>query len=324
MPESRFPEGRGSGWVQRRSGLIGAVMVACVSVLSAPAASKTLEVGAGHPLKAPSAAAIVAAAGDTIEIEPGEYFDCAVWNANGLTIVGKGPGVVITDKTCQGKALFVTVGNDITIRNVTFTRARVPDQNGAGIRSEGRNLTVERSRFINNENGILTGDSGDSTIKIAESEFIRNGKCEASCAHGIYVGHIALLHIEHCRFLETKVGHHVKSRALRTELIGNSIFDGENGTSSYLVDIPNGGSLIMEGNVLEKGPRTENQETAISIGAEGVTQRTAEITIKHNKFTNDQPRETVFVRNLTATEAELVGNSFDGKVVPLSGDGHVE
>ena len=286
--------------------------------------AKTLQVGAGYALKVPSAAASAAAAGDTIEIEPGEYLDCAVWGANRLTIVGKGPGVVISDKTCQGKALFVTTGNDITIRNITFTRARVPDQNGAGIRSEGRNLTVEHCRFVNNESGILAGDLAQSAIRISDSEFIGNGKCEGNCAHGVYVGFIALLHIEHSRFSDTKVGHHVKSRALRTELIGNEIADGQKGTASYLVDIPSGGALVMEGNQLEKGPNSENYGTAISVGAEGVTQRTGELLISNNRFTNDNAHETVFVRNLTATEAKLAGNTFKGHVVPLAGDGKVQ
>jgi hypothetical protein len=75
---------------------------------------------------------------------------------------------------------------------------------------------------------------------------------------------------------------------------------------------------------MEKGANTSNHGTAISIGAEGVTHRTAELTISGNKFTNDQDRETVFVRNMTATEAVLTGNTFKGKVVPLVGDGSVK
>ena len=288
-----------------------------------PACAKTLLVGADQELKKPSAAAAVAGDGDTIEIAPGKYFDCAVWNSNHLTIVGKGAGVIITDVSCEGKALFVTRGDDITIRNLTFTRARVPDGNGAGIRAEGANLKIEGSRFINNENGILAGDSPKNTISIVGSEFNANGKCGNNCAHGVYVNHIALLRIEHSKFIGTKDGHHIKSRALRTELIGNDIEDGEKGTSSYLVDISNGGSLIMENNVLEKGPKCTNHSAAVVIGAEGVTQRTAEISIKGNKFTNDQTIETIFVKNMTATEALLVGNTLKGKVVPLSGDGSV-
>jgi hypothetical protein len=291
--------------------------------LCAPADARTLAVGADQELKLPSAAAAVARDGDTIVIAAGEYFDCAVWRANHLTIEGKGTDVVITDKACEGKGLFIARGNDMTIRNLTFTRARVPDGNAAGIRAEGVNLRVEHSRFVNNENGILANPSPGSTITIVDSEFIRNGKCDPNCAHGIYTGEIALLHIEHSKFLETKVGHHIKSRALRTELIGNEISDGETGTSSYLVDIPNGGSLVMTDNVMEKGPHSSNQATAVSIGAEGVSHRTAELTISGNKFTNDEDRETVFIRNMTATEAALSGNSFKGKVKPLSGDGTV-
>jgi hypothetical protein len=291
--------------------------------LCAPADARTLAVGADQELKLPSAAAAVARDGDTIVIAAGEYFDCAVWRANHLTIEGKGADVVITDKACEGKGLFIARGNDMTIRNLTFTRARVPDGNAAGIRAEGVNLRVEHSRFVNNENGILANPSPGSTITIVDSEFIRNGKCDPNCAHGIYTGEIALLHIEHSKFLETKVGHQIKSRALRTELIGNEISDGETGTSSYLVDIPNGGSLVMTDNVMEKGPHSSNQATAVSIGAEGVSHRTAELTISGNKFTNDEDRETVFIRNMTATEAALSGNSFKGKVKPLSGDGTV-
>jgi len=222
-----------------------------------------------------------AAPGDTILIEKGEYFDCSIVAADRLTIEGKGD-VVITDKTCEGKALFVTRGNDITLRNITFTRARVPDGNGAGIRAEGANLRIENSRFINNENGILAADSPKSSIVIVDSEFSRNGKCEPGCAHGVYVNNIALLHIERCTFTDTKAAHNIKSRAFRTEILSSKIVDGETGTSSYLVDIPNGGSLILKDNVMQKGRKTSNAATAVSIGAEGVKQKTEELLITGN------------------------------------------
>jgi hypothetical protein len=303
--------------------LLSAGLAAAFLVVAGSVAARTLEVGASQEYKTPSAAAAAAAAGDTVEIEPGEYFDCAIWHADRLTIEGKGPGVVITDKPCEGKALFITRANGITIRNLTLTRARVPDGNGAGIRAEGVDLTVDHVRFINNENGILGTDQPHSTIRITDSEFLRNGKCENFCAHGIYVGQIALLHIERSKFFETKAGHHIKSKALRTELVGDDIEDGANGTASYLVDIPIGGSLVMTDCVLEKGPNNGNHGAAIIIGEEGVAQRTTELVFRNNRFTNDEQHEPAFVRNLTATEAELVGNRFTGKIVPLSGDGTV-
>ena len=57
------------------------------------------------------------------------------------------------------------------------------------------------------------------------------------------------------------------------------------GTASYLVEAPNGGSLIVRGSTLEKGPQAQNHTAAIIIGDEGVTQPTPEITIENNTFT---------------------------------------
>jgi hypothetical protein len=169
----------------------------------------------------------------------------------------------------------------------------------------------------------MGGPPGAKVI-VRNSEFIRNGFCAGSCSHGIYVGEVALLRVEHSRFFETRQAHHIKSRALRTEVIDSDIEDGPNGTASYLIDISNGGSTIVRGCTLEKGPKNENHTTAIAIGAEGVTHPTDEIVIENNRFTNDGP-PTIFVENLTATEARLKGNKITGPMrAVLQGDGSVD
>jgi hypothetical protein len=293
-------------------------------VLATGAQARTLEVGENKEFKMPSAAAAAAQDGDRVEIQPGEYFDCAVWSANKLLVEGIGDPdkVVVTDKTCQGKALFVTVGEDITIRNLTLTRARVADGNGAGIRGEGKNLVVERVHFVNNQNGILSGTTGGSMI-VRNSVFDRNGACDSACAHGLYVGNLDLLQVEQTRFIGTKRGHHIKSRALRTEVAGCAIQDGPDGTASYEIEIPNGGSVIVRGNMIEKGPKAENHAGVIVIGVEGVTHPTREIIVEDNTFQNDGFWQTTFVNNQTATEAVLRGNKLSGSVNPLRGDGQV-
>jgi hypothetical protein len=312
---------RFTGWRGVACALAGGLLIAVLAAVSASAA--TLMVGAGQQYKQPSEAARAVHAGDIVEIAPGTYYDCAVWTKDHLTIEGTGPGVVLTDKTCQGKAIFVIHANDITVNSITFQRARVPDENGAGIRAEGINLTIENSKFINNQEGILAGDNLTSSIIIRNSEFDHNGACIKSCAHGIYVNRIALLRIEHSRFFDTQVAHHIKSRAARTELIDDHIEDGPNGTASYEVDIPNGGALVMTGNVLEKGPKNQNHTAAIMIGEEGVSQPTPELLFKDNVFTNNGP-PTAFVDNITATPAQLIGNTFKGNAIkPLIGDGTV-
>jgi hypothetical protein len=282
-----------------------------------------LEVGPTQRLKLPSQAAAAATAGDIIRIAPGEYTDCAVWRASRLTIEATGDGAVLTGKTCVGKGIFVIDGSDITVRNITFMRAAVPDRNGAGIRAEGRNLTVEKSRFIDNENGILANANSASTIRIVDSEFRGNGKCDQQCAHGIYVDSMDRLEVEHSRFADQHVGHHIKSRARHTVLIDNDIVDGPEGNSSYLVDVPNGGDLLMQGNRLQEGRLSENSDTAVAIGFEGVTHPTQDLVIRDNDFTSDLPNLLSFVHNRTTTPALLSGNHLHSDVTPLIGPGTV-
>ena len=290
----------------------------------APALAKTLEVGPNAEYKLPSAALDAANNRDVVNIAPGTYFDCAIIKQNYITIQGSGPGVVLTDRACGEKALLVVRGQDIVIRNLTLQRARVPDGNGAGIRYEGGNMTVENVRFINNQDGILGAADPDGTVRITGSEFLQNGTCERACAHGVYFNSLKLLHIEKSRFFETKDGHHIKSRALRTEVVDSELADGESGASSYLIDIPNGGSLILRNNRMQKGIHTGNQANAIMIGEEGTNQPTEEIIIANNTFVNDQNRPTTFVHNITATPAQLTGNKFEGQVRPFEGDGSIK
>lgn len=300
-----------------------AVLLALLLGPIAPGSAATLEVGPNRPLAVPSQAARIARDGDTIAIDAGDYIDCAVWPQRNLTIEGKGRGAVIRRRVCDDKGVFVTVGDHITLRNLTFAEARSPSHNGAGVRAEGRDLTVQNCRFVDNENGILSAPAPDSTILVTGSEFRGNGSCESACAHGIYAGAIGLLRVERSRFSGTHQGHDIKSRARRTEVIDNVIEDGSGGSSSYLIDIPNGGATLIQGNRMAKGPHSDNPGTAISIGAEGVSNPTPWLIVRNNRFTNHQAVRTVFVRNFTGTEARLAGNVLRGAVSPLDGPGSV-
>ena len=298
----------------------------CLLALAAPASAKVLEVGKGKPYAAPSEAIAAAKDGDTVRIDAGEYYDCATVTANKLTIEGTGPdaSAVLTDKVCSGKALLITNGQDITIRNLTLQRARVPDRNGAGIRAQGGNLTIEHVKFINNENGILAGDLPGANIVIRDSEFLRNGVCANACAHGIYIGHVASLTVERSKFFETKEGHHIKSRGRRLVVTGCDFADGPDGTSSYTIEASNGGTVIVRDNHIEKGPKSENHTGAVVIGLGGVDQPTPEIVVENNRFTVDGGYSSFLVVNRTATEAVLKGNVLLGGAKALDGDGHVE
>ena len=296
------------------------VVLAVSTVLSASGLARTLEVGPQRDLKSPSDAAALANDGDSILIDPGIYTDCAIWRADNLTIEGEGE-VTIRDRVCQDKAIFVISGSNVTIRAIEFAHARSSQKNGAGIRGEGTNLTVENSRFVDNENGILTGGNPQSHIIIRGSVFTENGKCDPACAHGIYIGQIALLEVSNSTFFQQYTGHHIKSRALRTEITGNVIKDGAVGTASYEIDIPDGGSLVLRDNIIEKGPDAANIFAAVSIGEESDVNPTGELAIDRKTFINDNAATTTFVRNGTATTAQLSDNVIQGKVVLFTGPG---
>jgi len=296
-------------------------MLALLPLATARAA--VLEVGPGAPYPSPSAAISAARDGDTVRVAAGTYEDCATIRRNRLTLEAAGGPVVLRGKTCAGKGILVIAGSGVTIRGLTLEGARVPDGNGAGIRAEGGDLLVERTRFIANENGLLSA-GGPMTILIRDSDFIGNGTCRQACAHGIYAGHIALLRVERSRFSGQREGHHIKSRAARTEILDNDIDDGPDGTASYLIDLPNGGAADIMGNRLRKGPRAANP-VAIAIGEEGSTASPSPeaVRISGNVYRGDMGGTTVFVRNLSPVPADLSENRFSGPVTALSGAGSV-
>jgi hypothetical protein len=291
------------------------------------ARAATLEVGTGTVYPGPSAAASAAHDGDHIEIAAGAYSDCAVWKANNLTIEGAAADTtVISGTPCAGKALFITQGSGITIRSLTLKGAHVADHNGAGIRAEGGDLTVDHVRFVNNEDGLLAGSLSGVKITVRDSEFLGNGTCAGGggCAHGVYAGQIGLLRVERSRFSGTRSGHHIKSRAQRTEIVGCVMEDGAGGTSSFAVDAPNGGAVVVRDNRIEKGPNAENHTAAIVIGEEGVNQPTPEIVIEHNRFQVDGNYNSYLVDNHTTISAALGGNVLQGNALALHGPGSVK
>jgi hypothetical protein len=294
--------------------------------MSTPTFTAELRVGPGERFATPSAAAALARAGDRVLIRGGAYQDCATWRAPDLTIEAVGGAAEITGPVCAGKALFVIAAPRVTVIGLTFRGAAAEAGNGAGIRAEGGSLTVRRSRFEGNQNGILTAASmPTATLLIEDSIFTANGAREAErdCAHGLYAGDLAQLLIRRTRFEATRICHHVKSRARRTEITDSLILDAPPGRASYLVDLPNGGDLLLRNTELRKGPSVGNPTAAVVIGAEGVRRATTNLVIETNRFTNLMDRPTIFVRNLSETPVTLRDNRLAGEVTPLEGPGEV-
>ncbi len=288
----------------RMAGTAASIILITV-LLAAPAHAATLQVGPGRAFDRPSAAARAAQDGDTVAIDPGDYYDCAIWSRDRLTIAGAGPGVVITDTTCQGKALFIVRGNDITIRNITFARARAIDNNGAGIRAEGGDVTVESSRFINNQVGLLDGGQPGSTVRVIDCDFTDNGvRNIGPPSPALSVGDVATLWVEGSRFENSRGGADILSRASRTELIGNRIEDGAIGVRDAPVVLANGGDLVMDDNLLRRSPSVARYNAAMHAygGPAG------KLEFRRNTLVNVSARPAALLLDWSHDTTDFVGN----------------
>ena len=293
---------------------------AAVLTLSAvPAAARVLEVGPGRAYPAPGAAAAAAQDGDTVAIAAGSYFDCAQWHASGLTIAGppndeNGPLVTITDKACAGKAAFVIGGDGVTVRGISFERIRVPDGNGAGIRAEGRDLTVLDSRFVNDQIGILAGGSG-GFLKIAGTRFTGNGASfDGRPTHAVLAGALDLLRIEHSDFQQARGGDHVVSDARRTELVADHFADAGGHMSGPLVWV-NGGALLLEGSTVDLAGGAADRPGAVLVTGDADT-----LTVRGNTLA-EPDGHVPLLRNWSGADAIADANTVPPNVDAVSDSG---
>ena len=277
-------------------------LAAAALLLSSPAVARTLTVGEGRDYQLPSQAFAAAGDGDTILIGAGEYFDCAIVRNNDLTIVGEGKAA-LTDKVCEEKALLVLRGNNITIRNLTLQRARVPDGNGAGIRLESPNLTIDHVRFENDQVGILSGFGG-GRVTITDSVFERGGVGGVQPKYAIMIAQSALLQVTNCSFADIKGGQ-ITTAADRSEITGNTIALGAAGDEeeepAYAVMATNG-VLTMDHNVITVGPRIPRPGAAIGVWDD------ASAFIRQNQMINTTGTSLALVKDWSSGDPTLQDN----------------
>ncbi|MEZ4315734.1 MAG: right-handed parallel beta-helix repeat-containing protein, partial [Polyangiaceae bacterium] len=272
-----------------RSPLLAAAGALALAAIATPASAATLQVGPGKPYAKPCAAIAAAAPGDTIEIDAAGSYDGDVcgWSTDNLTLVGVGgrPSIDAAGAASQGKAIWVIAGDNTVIDNIELSGASVPDKNGAGIRQEGKNLTVRRCYFHDNEDGILAGDSDGSEILIEETEFANNGFGDG-LSHNLYINHVARLTFRYNYSHDAIEGHLLKSRAAENHVLYNRLSQ-ESGTGSYELDLPNGGLSFVIGNILQQGPSSANSGM-LSYGAEGPHAKnpSTDLFVVNNTFVN--------------------------------------
>jgi hypothetical protein len=283
-------------------------------------------VGPDRSLKFPSDAAKKAKDGDVIEIDAGVYpNDYAKWKQNDLTIRGVGGMAHLKSRGLipNGKAIWITAGNNIRIENIEFSGAAVRDTNGSGIRHEGGDLTLHNTFFHDNEFSILSGKRPDAAIEISDSRFWFQRR-PTRHSHGIYIGVARRFTLIGNHFKGTDRGHQVKSRALENHILYNRIEDVPGGNSSRLIDLSNCGLSFVIGNDLHQAATSQNFN-AIGYGPEGCEGRTEQqmrLYVVHNTFINEAT-DGAFVRNFAGGGVLVANNLILGEAVMLAGGGVV-
>jgi len=287
-----------------------------------------VQVGPGRAITTLRQAARVAKSGSIVEIDAGDYRgDVAVWRQNDLLIRGVGgrARVFANGRSAQDKAVWVVTGDRVVIENVELSGARVPDHNGAGIRYEGADLTLRHCRLHHNEMGLLAIKNPRGRVYIEDCEVDHNLTDTArhgKLGHNLYIGAIASFTLYNSNVHDGRQGHLVKSRAQSNYIRGNQLLDAE-GSSSYLIDLPNGGQAEISNNHLLQGRDSPNK-TAIAFAAEHGRERPGQrLRVIDNVFENDAA-VGIFVRNFSVAEARLQGNEVPLLTLQLVGPGDVD
>ena len=298
-----------------------------------PPAQKVLQVGSTRPYKTISAA-VAKANSDTvntyvIQVLPGTY-------TNDFSEIDR-PVTIEVDPCCVGqpvvlsatmdlpneKGIFLAVAS-LTVNGLTFEGAHIANSlggNGAGIRDQntgpGAKLIILNSTFTGNQEGVLQGDDPDEVIMVSNSKFINNGNPNISYfQHGIYVNSGANFTISHSLLCGQLIGHEVKSRAQVTVVDDNQIYDGaqgpspcEPGSSSFAVDVPNGGAATISGNQLIQGAASPNLKI-VDYSEEGLTYSSNSLVVSDNDLQSIGTSSAIAIYDPACIKAQLSGNTF--------------
>ena len=301
--------------LRRRQIMMGAAACVLAPLGGVARAQKITRIGLGQAIKSISVAAALAKDGDVFEVEAGDYLgDVAVWTKDNITLraVGGRVRLIASGMAAEGKGIWVVRGGRMQVQGFDFSGARVSDKNGAGIRFENGQLTLQDCSFTDNQNGILTGGNNQAELNIINCEFARNGYGDG-LSHNLYAGGIARLSVTGSYFHHAKVGHLLKSRAAVNHIFYNRLTDEVGGTASYELEFPNGGVAYVVGNIIQQGSQTENPHL-ISFAAEGYKWPKNELYLVNNTLVDNRPHGGVFLRVKPGdTVVKAVNNLLVGK-----------
>ena len=278
----------------------------------------------------------------TVAVAPGTYTNDFPLVTRPMTIettvIGKPVILNATIPLPNQKGIILNLSN-LIVDGLTFQGAAISNAlggNGAGIRDQNTTtggisvaaayLVVLNSTFVNNQEGILTGNNSSQSIIIANSTFANNGNANMSYfQHALYVNRAGSLTVTGSVFCGQLIGHDIKSRAMLTTVSDNQLYDGQAdpaigcraGSTSFAIDIANGGITIISGNIITQGVASQNSKL-IDYGEEGLLFNANSLILSHNTVTNVGSLSAIGIYDPNCVLAQLMANTFTGVATPVS------
>jgi hypothetical protein len=299
--------------------------------------TKVLQVGPGREYQAISDAAAAANA----DVDPSNYYDIQVLPGtytNDFPEIDR-PMTIEVDPCCVGQSVILSATVDLlnekgiilalaslTVNGLTFEGAHISNAlggNGAGIRDQNpepsAKLIIQNSLFTNNQEGVLTGVNNDQVVMVSNSSFVNNGNPNIDYfQHGIYVNSGASFSVSNSLFCGQLIGHSIKSRAQVTMVSGSQIYDGSQGpsqcnpgSSSFAIDVANGGNATITGNQLTQGLNSPNLRI-VDYGEEGLIYGSNSLVVSGNNFVSMGTGSATAVYDPNCVQAQLTSNSYTG------------
>jgi hypothetical protein len=181
--------------------------------------------------------------------------------ANHVTIKGD-PGAALYGAVIDGVGLIAGYGNDLKVEDLEIFNVR-GDGSTSGIRFLGKNFTGRNLRIHDCDMGFLS--AGDNGVITFEDVLISECGGSGGQAHNIYVSSNDRGTAFEFIFRRSKSlradgqGHLLKSRAMATT-IENSVLAMQDANSSRCIDISDGGTVVIRGNVIQQGPKADNDD----------------------------------------------------------------
>lgn len=250
-----------------------------------------------------------------IEISPGHYNEAVTLTAHSVKVLAD-KGAVIYGKATDQKGAMLIKGDNTYIEGLECHSIAVAHNNGVCVRLEGGGITLNNVYFHHAQGGLL-GSPKKGDIIINNSRF--EALADSAFFHGIYSLKNTRLFIHNSRFLNTRNGgHEIKTRSSHTE-ITDSIVGSPTSRDSRLVDVSNGGVLILKNNTFIEGNFSENYDL-FSWGVEGLEHSVNSINIRENLIISDRGRANFMSVKSPPASFVVKDNIVIGNISGITGD----